>query len=60
MDSDHSGLPAGADAAIVTYIMPMPGISENITIDLTSLLGGVLYPFASSFLIPVRKSGRRL
>ena len=44
---------AGADPAIVTYIMPLPAAPMNITIDLSTLLGGVLFPFAFSFIMPV-------
>ena len=41
------------DVVIATYIMPMPSKGMNITIDITTLIGGVLFPFAFSFLIPV-------
>ena len=41
------------DIVIATYIMPMPNKGMNITIDITTLIGGVLFPFAFSFLIPV-------
>ena len=41
------------DVVIATYIMPMPSKGLNITIDITTLIGGVLFPFAFSFLIPV-------
>ena len=44
---------AGADPAIVTYIMPLPAGVMNITIDLSTLLGGVLFPFSFSFIMPV-------
>ena len=43
----------GEDVVIATYIMPMPSKGMNITIDITTLIGGVLFPFAFSFLIPV-------
>ena len=43
----------GDDVVIATYIMPMPHKLMNITIDITTLIGGVLFPFAFSFLIPV-------
>lgn len=44
-----------AGPLITTYIMPIPvmGDQMNITIDVASILGGILYPFATSFLIPV-------
>ena len=41
------------DVVIATYIMPMPSTGMNITTDITTLIGGVLFPFAFSFLIPV-------
>ena len=41
------------DSAIVTYIMPLFSHKTNLTIDITILLGGILYPFAASFLFPV-------
>lgn len=42
------------DLPITTYIMPIPLTTPmNITIDIASILGGILYPFAYSFLIPV-------
>ena len=44
---------SGEDVVIATYIMPMPSMGMNITIDITTLIGGVLFPFAFSFLIPV-------
>lgn len=44
---------AGADFLISTSIMPLPTPVTNITIDITTLIGGLLYPFAASFLIPV-------
>ena len=45
---------SGGDPLINTYIMPIPVITPmNITIDIASILGGILYPFAYSFLIPV-------
>ena len=43
----------GDDVVIATYIMPMPHKGMNVTIDITTLIGGVLFPFAFSFLIPV-------
>ena len=44
----------GEDPLISTYIMPIPVEDPlNITIDIASILGGILYPFAYSFLIPV-------
>ncbi len=47
------GLASDAAVAIATYIMPIPGPVHDITIDVNGLLGGILYPFALSFLIPV-------
>ena len=47
---------AGADFLISTSIMPLPTPVTNITIDITTLIGGLLYPFAASFLIPVSLS----
>ena len=43
------------EVLITTYIMPIPvlGPQMNITIDIASILGGILYPFSASFLIPV-------
>ena len=41
------------DVVIATYIMPIPSMGMNITIDITIIIGGVLFPFAFSFLIPV-------
>ena len=41
------------DPNIVTYIMPLPPNREKLTIDITNLLGGLLFPFAASFLFPV-------
>jgi len=47
--------PGGGEPLITTYIMPIPlNTPQNITIDIASILGGILYPFAYSFLIPVR------
>ncbi len=43
----------GDNVTIATYIMPLPTQPMPITIDITSILGGLLYPFALSFLIPV-------
>ena len=48
----------GDDVTIATYIMPMPHKLMNITIDITTLIGGVLFPFAFSFLIPVSSKFR--
>ncbi len=33
--------------------MPLPSEPQLISIDITSILGGLLYPQALSFLIPV-------
>ena len=33
--------------------MPLFPHEANLTIDVTNLLGGILYPFAASFLFPV-------
>lgn len=33
--------------------MPLYPHEANLTIDVTNLLGGILYPFAASFLFPV-------
>ena len=41
---------------ITTYIMPLLSAPTNITIDISTLLGGILFPFAASFLIPVSGS----
>ncbi len=43
----------GNNVTIATYIMPLPSQPMPITIDITTILGGLLYPFALSFLIPV-------
>ena len=45
--------PAGADVVIATYIMPLPSNVMNVTIDVTTILGGILFPFAFSFVMPV-------
>ena len=45
--------PAGADVVITTYIMPLPSNVMNVTIDVTTILGGILFPFAFSFVMPV-------
>ena len=41
------------NVSIATYIMPLPTQPMPITVDITSILGGLLYPFAASFLVPV-------
>ena len=41
------------DIVIATYIMPIPSTGMNVTIDITIIIGGILFPFAFSFLIPV-------
>ena len=41
------------ESLIVTYIMPLYPHKANLTIDVTNLLAGILYPFAASFLFPV-------
>ena len=48
--SDEQG-----DAPIITtYIMPIPAtIQMNLSIDVATIVGGILYPFSASFLIPV-------
>lgn len=38
---------------ITTYIMPLISKPTNVSIDISTLLGGILFPFAASFLIPV-------
>ena len=47
-------LSPGDNVSIATYIMPLPTQPMPITVDITSILGGLLYPFAASFLVPVR------
>ncbi len=48
---NHSG---EEDPIITTYIMGIPvNNTMFIRIDIASILGGILYPFATSFLIPV-------
>ncbi len=42
------------DPIIVTYIMPLPPNNQKLTIDITNILGGLLFPFAASFLFPVK------
>ena len=45
---------AGTDpVAIATYIMPLPTPPMYLTLDISTILGGVLYPYATSFLLPV-------
>ena len=43
----------GDDVTIATYIMPLPHKVMYISIDIATLIGGLLFPFAFSFLIPV-------
>lgn len=50
-NSVETGVPESAD--IVTYIMPLPPNEQKLTLDITNLLGGLLFPFAASFLFPV-------
>lgn len=39
---------------ITTYIMPIPPSEPMlIKIDIASIIGGILYPFCASFLLPV-------
>lgn len=47
----------GENVPIATYIIPLPSQPMPITIDITSILGGLLYPLALSFLIPVSVCG---
>ena len=47
----ETGIPE--NASIVTYIMPLPPNNEKLTLDITNILGGLLFPFAASFLFPV-------
>ncbi len=49
---NHSG---EEDPIITTYIMGIPVFNKTmfIRIDIASILGGILFPFATSFLIPV-------
>ena len=53
MVTNQTGSVGGDDVVIATYIMSMPHKLMNISIDITTLIGGVLFPFAFSFLIPV-------
>ena len=51
----------GEDPFITTYITPIPVLPNekmNMTIDVASLLGGLLYPFSASFLIPVSQQSK--
>lgn len=44
----------GDDPIIATYIMPIPpSVQMNLSIDVATIVGGILYPFSASFLIPV-------
>ena len=45
--------PAGDDVVIATYIMPIPSNVMDVTIDVSTILGGILSPFALSFVMPV-------
>ena len=42
-----------APVAIATYIMSLPTPLTNLTLDISIILGGILYPYATSFLLPV-------
>jgi ABC-type multidrug transport system ATPase subunit len=42
-----------SQSIIKTFITPFFPHKTNMTVDITNLLGGVLYPFAASFLFPV-------
>ena len=45
---------AGTDpVAIATYVMPLPTPPVYLTLDISTVLGGILYPYAASFLLPV-------
>lgn len=44
----------GEESLITTYIMPIPPTDKmKLSIDVATIVGGILYPFAASFLIPV-------
>ena len=48
------GMSPESDAVpIATYIMPLFTQESKLTIDITNILGGVMFPFATSFLLPV-------
>ena len=38
---------------INTFVSALPSVSSPITIDVTGILGGALFPFATSLLLPV-------
>lgn len=38
---------------INTFVSALPSVSTPITIDVTGILGGALFPFATSLLLPV-------
>jgi ABC-type multidrug transport system ATPase subunit len=50
---DLTGLDPEDPVAIATSIMPLPAPPRNLTLDISSILGGILYPYATSFLLPV-------
>ncbi|KAL5475219.1 hypothetical protein EMCRGX_G027292 [Ephydatia muelleri] len=41
------------DPIIVTYIAPLPAKPTTISVDILTILSGLLFPFATSFLLPV-------
>ena len=41
------------NVTIATYIMPLHSEKSELTIDITNILGNILYPFSVSFLFPV-------
>ena len=48
-----TGLEADAPVAIKTSIMSLPALPTELQLDISTILGGVLYPYATSFLLPV-------
>ena len=51
-----TGLEADAPVAIKTSIMPLPALPTELQLDISTILGGILYPYATSFLLPVSTS----
>lgn len=52
-DGNHSTINYSDYTPITTYIMPLMTNATKVSIDISTLLGGILFPFAASFLIPV-------
>ncbi|XP_065901244.1 ABC transporter A family member 9-like [Dysidea avara] len=47
----------GGDSMIDMRVMPLPSKEDDVDIDIAVILGGLLYPFATSFIIPVFVAG---